>query len=192
MNQPWIYICSPSLWVFPVHQPWVLVSCIQPGLVINLISQNILVNIRMLQILSCLGAGNKDVHVLVALKNLCFWTVVLEKTLESPLDSEEIHPKWNQSWIFIGRIDAEAETPIIWTLDAKNWLTGKDPNARKDWKRRRSGWQRVKWLDGIMDSVDRSLNKLQELVMDMEDWRATVHGITKSWTLLSDWTELIN
>ena len=71
-----------------------------------------------------------------ALKNWCFWTVVLEKTLESPLDCREIqpvHPKWNQSWIFIGRTDAQAETPILWPPDAKNWLNGKDPDAGKDW-----------------------------------------------------------
>ena len=72
-----------------------------------------------------------------ALKNWCFWTVVLEKTLESPLDCEEIkpvHPKGNQSWIFIGRTDAEAETPILWPPDVKNWLLGKDPDAGKDWR----------------------------------------------------------
>ena len=71
------------------------------------------------------------------LKNWCFWTVVLEKTLESPLDCKEIQPvrpKENQSWIFIGRTDVEAETPIFWPPDAKNWLTGKDPNAVKDWR----------------------------------------------------------
>ena len=72
-----------------------------------------------------------------ALKNWCFWTVVLEKTLESPLDSKEIqlvNPKKNQSWIFIGRTDVEAETPILWPPDAKNWLTGKDPDTGKDWR----------------------------------------------------------
>ena len=72
------------------------------------------------------------------LKNWCFWTVVLDKTLESPLDSKEIqlvNPKGNQSWIFIGRTDAEAETPILWPPDVKNWLFGKDPDAGKDWKR---------------------------------------------------------
>ena len=70
-------------------------------------------------------------------KNWCFWTVVLEKTLESPLDCKEIqpvHPKGDQSWIFIGRTDAEAETPIVWPLDAKNQLIGKDPDAGKDWR----------------------------------------------------------
>ena len=70
-------------------------------------------------------------------KNWCFWTVVLEKTLESPLDCKEIqsvHPKGNLSWIFIGRTDAEAETPILWPPDAKNWLIGKDPDAGKDWE----------------------------------------------------------
>ena len=75
-------------------------------------------------------------------KNWCFWTVVLEKTLESPLDSKEIqpfHPKGNQSWIFIGRTDAEAETPILWPPDAKNWLIGKDPDAGKDWRQEEKG-----------------------------------------------------
>ena len=82
-----------------------------------------------------------------ALKNWCFWTVILEKTLESPLDCKEIqpvHPKGNQSWIFMGKTDAEAETPTVWLPDAKNWLTGKDPGAGKDWRRRR-GRQRIRW-----------------------------------------------
>ena len=77
-----------------------------------------------------------------ALKNWCFWTVVLEKTLESPVDCKEIqpvHPKGDQSWIFIGRADAEAETPILWPLDAKNWLIGKDPDAGKDWRQEEKG-----------------------------------------------------
>ena len=77
-----------------------------------------------------------------ALKNWCFWTVVLEKTLESPLDCKEIHPvhsKGNQSWIFIGRTDAEAEAPILWPPDAKSWLTGKDPDAGKDWRQEEKG-----------------------------------------------------
>ena len=75
-------------------------------------------------------------------KNWCFWTVVLEKSLESPLDCKEIqpvHPKGNQSWIFIGRTDAEAETPIVWPLDMKKWLSGKDPDAGKDWMRVEKG-----------------------------------------------------
>ena len=85
-------------------------------------------------------------------KNWCFWTVVLGKTLESPLDCKEIqpvYPKGNQSWIFIGMTDAEAETPILWPPDTKNWLTRIDPDAGKDWGGRRRGWQRTRWLDGI-------------------------------------------
>ena len=113
-------------------------------------------------------------------KNWCFWTVVLEKALESPLDCKEIqpdHPKGNQSWIFFGRTDAEAEALILWPPDAMNWLPGKTLMLGKieGWKRR--GWQRMRWLDGIIDLMGMSLSNLYR----------TVHGVAMSQTQVSNW-----
>ena len=122
------------------------------------------------------------------LKNGYFWTVVLEKTLESPLDCKEIktvHPKGNQSWIFIGRTDAEAEAPILWLHDAKSRLIKKDPDAGQDWRQEEKGmtedemvvWHQWTWVWANSGSW-----------WTREACCAAVHGVSKSWTQLSNWT----
>ena len=124
-------------------------------------------------------------------KNWCFWTVVLEKTLESPLDCKEIqlvHPK-DQSWVFLGRTDVEAETPIIWPPDGKNWFIWKDPDAGKDWRQEEKGWQRMRWLDGITDQWT------WVWVNSRSQWWSGRPGVlqfmgSKGGTWLSDWTGL--
>ena len=125
-------------------------------------------------------------------KNWCFWTVVLEKTLESPLDCKEIklvNPEGNQSWIFTGRTDAES--PVLWPPDARSQLIEKDPYAGKDWRQEETGmtedamigWHH--WLEGHM--FEQALG-----VGDGQPWHAAVHGLTKSWKQLSDWMDWLN
>ena len=115
-------------------------------------------------------------------KNWCFWTVVLEKTLESPLDCKEFqpaNPKRSQSWIFIGRTDAEAEVLILWPPDPTSQFTGKDPDAGGDWKQEERRAKKITCLDGNTDSMDLSLSKPQEIVKDREVCHAAVHGVAR-------------
>ena len=150
---------------------------------------------------SCQGYAFSSGHVWMweldhdeswAPKNWCFWTVVLEKILESLLDCKKIkpvNPMGNQSWIIIGRTDAEAETPIVWLPDTKRWLTGKDSDTGKDWRQEEKmaedekvGWHH--WLNG------HEFEQAPGVGDGQGSWHAAVHGVTKSQTWLSDWTEL--
>ena len=134
-------------------------------------------------------------------KNWCFWTVVLEKTLESPLDCKEVQPvhsEGGQPWDFFGRNDAKAETPVLWLPHAKSWLIGKSLMLQGFWGQEEKGMtedEMAGWhhrLNGhkFEWTLDMSLSELQELVMDREAWRAAIHGVIKSRTRVSDWTEL--
>ena len=128
-----------------------------------------------------------------ALKNWFFWNVVLEKALESPLSCKEIQPvhsEGDQPWDLFGRNDAKAETPILWPPHEKSWLIGKESDAGRDWRQEEKGMTQDEMAGWHHWSVDVSLSELRELVMNRVAWHAAIHGVAKSWTWLSDWTEL--
>ena len=148
------------------------------------------------------GYGFSNSHVWIweldykeswALKNWCFWTMVLEKTLESLLGCKEIqpvHPKGDQYWVFIGRTDIEAETPVLWPPDRKSWLTGKDPDVGKDSAQEEKGMTEDEMIWWHHQLNGHEFGKTPGVGDGQEAWRAAIHGVPKSRTRLRDWTEL--
>ena len=143
----------------------------------------------------CLWMWELDYKESWAPKNWCFWTMVLEKTLESPLDCKEIqpvHPKGDQSWVFIGRTDAEAESPILWPPHVKSWLIGKDPDAGRVWGQEEKGITEDEMAGWHHRLNGHEFAQAPGAGDGQEAWRATVHGVSKSWTWPSNWTDLIH